>query len=398
MISGSHAVGVVAVMLCAAACSTSCGKAGPPLPPLHLVPSAVTDVSARRAGDEVRFSFVLPTTNANGPGPLDLDRVEIYAGTVAPGAVTPPNRDLFTARNLVGKVAVKPPDSDEKTPATPPAAPDTRPAPGTRVTFVEALDASKLTPVFTVMPTAAVAPPLPATATAPAAAPVPPPVATRVYGIRGVTRSGRAGAAAPRVTIPLVDPPPAPSAVTARATESAVVLAWTPPPLTPEGDVVQFNVYGVDANAPANPSPVAAPPFERGGVEFGKEECFVVRSVMTTRGATIESAPSEKVCLTPADTFPPAAPKGLQAIASAGAINLIWDAGTESDIGGYVVLRGEAPGDKLQALTPSPIQDTTFKDTTVKAGVRYVYAIVAVDKATPPNVSAQSNRAEETAR
>jgi hypothetical protein len=30
--------------------------------------------------------------------------------------------------------------------------------------------------------------------------------------------------------------------------------------------------------------------------------------------------------------------------------------------------------------------------------VRYVYAIVAVDRATPPNTSAQSNRVEETAR
>jgi fibronectin type 3 domain-containing protein len=45
-----------------------------------------------------------------------------------------------------------------------------------------------------------------------------------------------------------------------------------------------------------------------------------------------------------------------------------------------------------------PIKETTYRDTTVKPGVRYVYAVVAVDTASPQNVSAQSNRVEETAR
>jgi hypothetical protein len=119
---------------------------------------------------------------------------------------------------------------------------------------------------------------------------------------------------------------------------------------------------------------------------------------VTVLAVSIESAPSERVCATAADTFAPAAPKGLQAVASTGAINLIWDANTEADLAGYVVLRGEAPGDKLQALTPAPIRDTTFRDATAQPGIRYVYAIVAVDRATPPNMSPQSNRAEETAR
>ena len=37
-------------------------------------------------------------------------------------------------------------------------------------------------------------------------------------------------------------------------------------------------------------------------------------------------------------------------------------------------------------------------DTTVKPGVRYVYVVVAVDKASPPNMSERSDRVEETAR
>jgi fibronectin type 3 domain-containing protein len=98
------------------------------------------------------------------------------------------------------------------------------------------------------------------------------------------------------------------------------------------------------------------------------------------------------------DVFAPAAPKGLSAVGVAGAVNLIWEANTEGDLAGYVILRGEAPGDTLQAITATPITETTYRDTTVQPGVRYVYAVVAVDRATPPNTSPQSERVEESAR
>ena len=39
-----------------------------------------------------------------------------------------------------------------------------------------------------------------------------------------------------------------------------------------------------------------------------------------------------------------------------------------------------------------------FIDRTVQPGVTYVYAVMAVDKATPPNQSALSNKVQETAR
>jgi len=83
-------------------------------------------------------------------------------------------------------------------------------------------------------------------------------------------------------------------------------------------------------------------------------------------------------------------------VASAGVINLIWDANAEADLGGYVVLRGEAPGDRLQPLTPAPIKETRYADRTARPGVRYVYQVVAVD--TTGNRSAPSNKVEEAAR
>jgi hypothetical protein len=215
------------------------------------------------------------------------------------------------------------------------------------------------------------------------------------------------------VTIPLVDPPPAPGVPSARFTETAVALTWIAP-VQPLGTspAMAFNVYGVAtqagsgeakpstaAPAPLNAAPLTAAAFEHPGAQPGVEQCFQVRTVEARGNVPFESNPSADVCVTPRDIFPPAAPKGLALVAmDGGVMSLIWDANTEPDLAGYIVMRGEAPGDTLQPVTPAPIRDTKFTDTTVKPGVRYVYAVVAVDKATPPNRSAPSNRQEETAR
>ena len=380
-------------LLCVATLAAmACGKEGPPLPPLHLVPNAVDNVVARRSADQVRFSFVLPTRNANGSGAVNIDRVEIYAATVAAGAVAPANPAFLTPKNLVGTIPVRPPASEGGDAAKKPD--EKRPGPGEAVTFVEELDAAKLTPSYTEMPPAAPVVPTPA-APPPAAtqAAAEPPVAKRIYGIVGIAPNGRRGPPAPRIELPLVELPPAPTAITAAVSETAVALSWTPPPAP---GAVQFNVYTANGLAPLNTAPLAESAFQREGVEFGKEECFVVRSVIMAGKVSIESAAPQPACVTPADTFAPKAPTGLNTVANAGVISLIWNANPEGDLAGYLVLRGIAPGDTLQPLTPSPIKETTFKDTTVTAGVRYVYVVLAVD--TAGNRSGPSPRVEDTAR
>jgi fibronectin type 3 domain-containing protein len=174
------------------------------------------------------------------------------------------------------------------------------------------------------------------------------------------------------------------------------VLTWTAPATS--SPPIAYNIYKGGAADPLNSAPVAEGKYERAGVTFGTEECFTLRAVEKIGAVSLESVPSAPVCLTPRDTFPPAAPKGLSLVAGTGTMNLGWDANTEPDLAGYLILRGEAPGDTLQPLTPAPITATSYEDKTVKPGVRYVYAIVAVDKASPPNRSAPSARIEETAR
>jgi hypothetical protein len=407
------------------AVSVACGQKGPPLPPLHLVPNAPAAASVARVGDEARLQFTVPTANLNGPGAVDIDRVEIYAATVAAGAAPPPNRELLSTKFRVGSIGVKPPPADDETPPAN-APPDPRPAAGEKAKFVEKLTPETQKPVFTTPAPKAAISPVPArtgTASATAAAPsstatqamtelpgVPIPVPTvpdapapepppaypvRVYAIRGISKSGRPGQPAQRLQLPLVDPPASPVALLAGQTETAVTLAWT---ASESGSPVTFNVYKVGGADPINSAPVSASQYERQGVEFGTEECFAVRAVRKVGNVDTESDLSEPACITPRDTYPPKAPQHLAAVAATGVVSLSWDANSEPDLAGYLVLRGEAPGDTLQPLTPAPITATNYEDKTVTPGVRYAYAIVAVDKAAPPNRSAESARVEETAR
>jgi fibronectin type 3 domain-containing protein len=143
---------------------------------------------------------------------------------------------------------------------------------------------------------------------------------------------------------------------------------------------------------------LTAPGFDDPRVEFGVERCYVVRRVQMVGAIAVESAPSAPTCVTPVDTFPPAPPKSLALIAGGNGVSLLWEANTEADLGGYVVLRGEAPGDKLSPLTKEPIAETSFLDTTARRGRTYVYRVVAVDRSTPPNSSAPSEPVEETIR
>jgi hypothetical protein len=258
------------------------------------------------------------------------------------------------------------------------------------------LNQATLTPRITTPAPPEVLPTQPAAAAAVAAAKEAP-VVRRMYILRGLTRGGRPGPLSGRIVLPLVDLPSPPGGVAVNFTETAVTVAWIPPVIAGPA-APAFNVYAPDGPAPLNPAPIPAASFERPGVTFGTEECFVVRTAVVIGAATLESAPTAPQCVKPVDVFAPAAPKGLSAVGVAGAVNLIWEANTEGDLAGYVILRGEAPGDTLQAITATPITETTYRDTAVQPGVRYVYAVVAVDRATPPNTSPQSERVEESAR
>ena len=416
----AYRLAAVAAALCAAAC----GKKGPPLAPLYLVPAAVGEVSVRRGADAVRLRFALPATNQNGPG-IDLDRVEVYAVTVAPGQEPPPNRELLSKPFLAGQIQVRPPAAEgEEGPADSAAAAalaaDPRPAPGDVVTFEEPVTAALFTPLES-KPAAAKAPPRATAAPAAAAAADrdddPPPVPfqpgaalpalpsagprgpVRVYVLQGVARNGRRGGTSARVSVPLGPLPDPPAALTARNTEKAVLVDWLPALASIGGPALRYNVYDRAApSEPLNPAPLESASLERPGAKPGEEICFQVRTVEAAGGIQLESAASPPACITPKDEFPPAAPRGVAAVATPGAVQLIWDASTDADFAGYLVLRADPGDETLRPLTPAPLKETGFRDATAVPGTRYIYVVVAVDSASPPNRSALSERVEVVAR
>ena len=377
-----------------------------------MAPEPPQAVSARRLGDTVYVQLTVPVKSVTGSGPYSVDHLEVYAATLEPGSTTPPNRDFLKPAFVVAKIPIrKPPPPDAEVAENDPG--QKLPAPGDVMTFVEAVTPALLAPQQVSKPVTEPATPPPAPAATGAPAPPPPPsgpsVLTRIYAIQGVAANGARGPASSRASVPLLAAPLPPRPGETGFDQKSVTINWTPPAsASDEAPGVSYNVYRAAAAPPAgappsvpaplNPKPLDATTFTQEGATPGEEQCFVVRSAAIIGTMTVESDPSPPICVTPADTFPPNAPTGLAAVSGPGVINLIWDANTDADLAGYVVLRGEAPGDTLQPLTPQPIRETRYVDRAVQPGVTYVYAVVAVDRAPAPNRSALSNRVQETAR
>ena len=147
-----------------------------------------------------------------------------------------------------------------------------------------------------------------------------------------------------------------------------------------------------------NPLPLTVPTYVDKRVEFGVEHCYAVLTLDVVSGLDVRSPLSPPTCVTFLDTFAPAAPTGLNAVGTAGAVSLSWQPNEEDDLVGYMVLRGVAPGETLLPLTVEPMGEGTYLDGTAVPGVAYVYAVQAVDDADPPNLSPASETVNATAR
>ena len=97
------------------------------------------------------------------------------------------------------------------------------------------------------------------------------------------------------------------------------------------------------------------------------------------------------------DTFPPAVPADLAAVANAegGAIDLSWSADAAPDLAGYIVYRRLA-GSSASPVAVSgkaPLTGPAWSDAHAQRGVRYAYSVSAVD--TSGNRSAPSAEVTE---
>ena len=436
------ALGALAALLAA------CGARGAPRPPLRIVPDTVRQTTATRLGDRVYVEFAAPARDTDGTTPGDIGWIEVYALTTQPTERRPSEQFSDDWLDVASLIAVLP----VRSPAVPAADPlpeledlldevqnrDAVTGPvaffgvvqGEAVTVVEHLTPEALLPVTVgepeeeeeeeeeeddpdrVLPIPLVSPPIP-----------PPPI--RSYVAFAVSSRGRLGDPSNLVAVPLVTPPlpPEPPLVTYVATSVEVVWREPPtfrlpvqeaqiePPTLASRPILeglqpsQYVVYDVAASGdpaverPARlAAPASEPAYTANDVTFPDTRCYEVRVLDYVGDADILGDPSPATCVVLTDTFPPVAPTGLIAVADTVGITLVWDGNTEPDLAGYVVLRGTAPDATLQPLTLEPIVGTTYQDTGVAAGTRYVYQVLALDTAVPPNVSPPSVGATEIAR
>ncbi len=394
-----------------------CGKKGPPLPPLVKLPAPPADLAAARRGDKVELSFTVPDVNTDGTRPANVASADVYAIT-APVTVPPlSDANLLKFGTKVGAVAVKAPrdpnlTADADDPSDEVDAPEGAGLDQGAIARVrEALTREMLTPVA--VPPDRNAPPAAAETRSDGPLLGPPPAVTvRTYAAFGTSARGRKGPLSRRVIVPLAPPPLPPSGARIAYDEAAITLTWPPVATAAASDglleslaiggitrpAITYLVYDTthpDAAVKLTAAPLAAPTYTDSRIVWGEKRCYVVVAAETIGGETIESEAPPATCETLVDTFPPATPKDLKAISTEGAINLIWEPNGEKDLAGYIVLRGVEPAETLQAITPAPIVEPSFKDG-VQPGIAYVYAVRAVDKA--GNSSAPSLRVVETAR
>ena len=407
---------------------------------------APADLAAARRGDTVDLSFTVPGVNTDGTRPANVATADVYAITVP--VTVPPLSDAMLLKfgTKVGTVEVKAPrdpnlTADVDDPADEVDEPEGKGLDQGAVAHItEPLTEAMLTPVD-----------VPKDKTAPKTAPVetetggpllgpPPTMLSRTYAALGMSTRGKKGPLSTRVAVSLVRPPRPPTSPTITYTETSVTVTWEPvraapattdvTPAAPAGllpartigsgalmdaepvtppllsarqtvltrPAIVYNVY--DATIPAasvrlTQDPLNALRFSDSRIVWGEKRCYVVVAAETVGGATIESEAPPATCETLVDTFPPAVPKGINAIATEGAINLIWEPNAEKDLAGYIVLRGVEPAETLEPVTAAPIAEPSFKDA-VQPGIAYVYAVRAVDKA--GNASGPSTRVVETAR
>ena len=346
-----------------------CGAPGEPTPPSPPVPTAVNDLSTQQAGDGAQLTFTLPSKTIKGDLLAQHPGVEIFRGELkSDGSI-----DLKSFRlvyTIPGSL-VESYLTEGHVQFTDPIAPEELKAP---------------------------------------------PGSTVAYFVRTRASQKRASADSNTVTLRMFPVPERIASVEARVTETAIELRWAAPARTSAGDSLPafegYRIYrgeldaaSVDAAAKditqakwKAPLKLLGPSdnnnYQDSSFEFGRTYLYIVRSVITADGRTLESSDSTPAIVAPRDIFPPAAPQGLVAAVLPGVepgsllVDLSWSINLETDLAGYHVYKSEQQGTLGQLVTPELLPTPAVRDTSVLSGHRYWYSVTAVDRAgneSPPS-------------
>jgi len=219
-----------------------------------------------------------------------------------------------------------------------------------------------------------------------------------LYAVEVVDERGERSPLSVPLEIELAPPPKPPVALRVTTAEREVRLSWEPgePGKTKE----LYDVYRRTAAQeelplqPLNAAPLSDRSYVDTKFEYGETYRYSVRALPAPPPPLRESVSSEEAEVRPLDTYAPKAPTGLAAAVEGQAIKLYWFPNSEPDLRGYRIYRREEKGE-FRLIGEVDAAETSFADTTAARGVRYHYAVTAVDGATPPNESPRSEEVSE---
>ncbi len=354
-----------AILFAALFALAGCGMPGAPLPPSLNLSVPVTDLSAVRAGAQVSLAWTMPTKTT--------DKVL-----------------------LKGNISVRVCRNETNAPACSIAA-TLEFAPGVAAIFNATLPPELASGSPRVL----------------------------IYSVELVNQKGRSAGLSNSAEILAGEAPPVVEGLTAEVRRDGVLLRWAPAP--PDSSLVAIRLVRRLLSPPVKksdqgPLPQPAEPLEQSllvepiahsdraldkNIRFGETYEYraqrVARITVGTSTLELASPLSATVRVDAVNIFPPSAPKGLDAVATAGengsqpAIDLSWLPGTEADLAGYIVYRREsgAAGSAWQRISPAqPVVGPGYHDPDVQPGHTYAYAVTAIDQS--GHESARSNEASDT--
>ena len=349
------------VLILAVSALLGCGVPGAPLPPSLDIPKFVGDLKAVRKGETVTLTWTTPTETTDGelirrPGKMLVQRALVQG------------RDSELQFQTISELPLKPSLNDD------------------RGEVATAKDS-----VGELLRSGG--------------------AEFAVYTVLAQGRNGKSFGLPNRASVPLVQVLSPPQRVSAHPAPTGIEISWDEfGPLVKESRLRTQYAYkvmrrqkGANEAVLVKQLPAAnhGMEFVDTGIEWEKSYQYWITPVTLwqdeNRKGEVEGNDSAIVDVFAHDSFPPAAPSGLEAVFSAAPqnsfIDLTWTANTEPDLAGYNVYRHTANSPPVK-INPELIKTPRFPDPGIQPGMKYFYSVTAVDLR--GNESGKSEETSET--